>query len=80
MKFDDAVQIMKGAEALMRIGEYTLGSYDVLKLAASSGCSAYDAEFVVLAQEIGIPLVTMDTLILKKFPETAINLDVFVAV
>lgn len=52
-----------------------MGSLDVLRLADSTGCSAYDAEFIVLAQELGIHLVTMDSMILKTFPETAISLD-----
>lgn len=74
-KFEDAVQIMGEAEGLMTAGEYTVSSIDVLRLADSTGCSAYDAEFIVLAQELGIHLVTMDSMILKTFPETAISLD-----
>ena len=76
-KFEDAVQIMGEAEGLMMAGEYTVGSLDVLRLAASSDCSAYDAEFIVLAQELGIPLITMDSMILKTYPETAVSLDRF---
>ena len=60
---------------ILTAGEYTVGSLDVLRLADSTGCSAYDAEFIVLAQELGIHLVTMDSMILKTFPETAISLD-----
>ena len=76
-KFNDAVQIMGEAEGLMMAGEYAVGSLDVLRLAASKGCSAYDAEFIVLAQELGIPLVTMDSTILNTFPETAVRADRF---
>ena len=76
-KFEDAAQILKEAEDLMREGEYMLDSLDIVRLAASTNCSAYDAEFVVLAQEIDCPLVTMDRVILKKFPRIAVSLDVF---
>lgn len=76
-KFEDAAQIMREAETLMMEGEYMLDSIDVIRLAASTNCSAYDAEFVVLAQEIDCPLVTMDGVILKKFPRIAVGLDVF---
>lgn len=79
IKFNDAVQIVGEAEGFMMTREYTVGSLDVLRLASSTDCSAYDAEFVVLAQELGIPLVTLDTIILKAFPETAIRLDRFVS-
>jgi predicted nucleic acid-binding protein len=40
----------------------------VLRLAASSGCSAYDCEFVVAAQQLDAPLVTADHALLKAFP------------
>jgi predicted nucleic acid-binding protein len=72
--FRDAVQIMGEAEALMAAGEYTVGSLEVLRAASSTDCSVYDAEFVVLAQELVVPLVTMDKQILKDFPETAVHL------
>jgi predicted nucleic acid-binding protein len=76
-QFEDAVQIIIEAENLMRGGEYMMDSLDVLRLAASTDCSAYDAEFVVLAQETGCPLITLDSLILKKFPRIAVSLDIF---
>jgi len=79
LKFEDAVQIMGEAECLMIAGEYTVGSLDVLRLAASKDCSAYDAEFIGLGQELGVPLVTMDSIILDKFPETAVSLGRFVS-
>jgi predicted nucleic acid-binding protein len=40
-----------------------------------SGCSAYDCEFVALAQSLGIPLVTVDKHVLRQFPGVAIGLD-----
>ncbi len=79
IKFEDAVQIVGEAKFFMMTGEYAVGSIDVVRLATSMDCSAYDAEFVVVAQELGIPLVTMDTMILKTFPEIAVRLDRFVS-
>jgi len=37
-------------------------------LAASSGCSAYDCEFVAAAQQLDAPLVTADRALRKGFP------------
>jgi len=76
--FQDAAQIMGEAEALMEAFEYAVGSLDVLRVASSSDCSVYDAEFIVLAQELAVPLVTLDKKILETFPETAISLVRFV--
>lgn len=58
---------------------YAVESIDILRLAASTGCSFYDAEFIVLAQELNIPLLTMDSRILKTFPKTAVSLNLFVS-
>lgn len=40
----------------------------VLALAAQSGCSAYDAEFVAVAEELDVPLVTADRALARRFP------------
>ena len=74
-----AFRIMNEAESLMAGSEYAVVSGDVLSLAASSACSAYDAEFVVLARELGVPLVTSDKQLLEIFPETAVSPARFLA-
>ena len=57
--------------------EYTLVSADILNLAFTGGCSAYDAEFVALARDMGVPLVTADSSLLQKFPDTAVSPEHF---
>ena len=42
-----------------------------------SGCTAYDCEFVALADVHQVPLVTVDRRILKAFPKLAISLERF---
>ena len=54
-----------------------VASEQVLQLATSSGCSAYDCEFVAAAQQLGVPLVTEDRAILTAFPDLARSLDLF---
>jgi len=78
VNFETAVEIIGEAERLMEGGEYSVSSLDVLRLAAQVRCSAYDCEFVALARELNIPLVTTDKQILIDFPETAVSLDDFV--
>ena len=51
----------------------------VLAKAPDSGLSAYDAEFVVLAEELGVRLVTSDQQVLRTFPNVAISPEDFVA-
>ncbi len=73
----DALQLMHEAETLLHGNEFQVESTAVLSLAESSGLSAYDCEFVHLAQELGLPLVTSDKKVLQAFPQTAVSLDDF---
>ncbi len=74
----DAQQIMREATALMRDQEYEVTSNQVLELVNISTCSAYDCEFVALARDLNVSLVSVDQQILKNFPDTAISLETFV--
>lgn len=73
----NALLIMAEAEDLLADQEFSPTSTSVLTLVNDSHCSAYDCEFVALAKQIGIKLVTQDKKILREFPETAISLDLF---
>jgi len=57
--------------------EFAVSSRAVLNLVANSGCSAYDCEFVALAEEQRLLLLTVDRQILRDFPETAVSLQRF---
>lgn len=73
-----AIEIFEFAEKLLIENEYEINYVQVLSLSHSSGCSAYDCEFVNLARDFAIPLVTEDKRILKNFPETAISMSQFI--
>lgn len=72
-----ALRIMQEAESLMRGREYEVPSAQVLSSSAASGCVACDCEFVALAQELGIPLVTSDSQVLAAFPDATVSLREF---
>lgn len=72
---EKAMEFMNAAETLMQGEEYQVDSDRVIKLIDSSKCSAYDCEFIALAQHLGIPLVTSDKQILKEFPDTAVSIE-----
>jgi len=77
LSLEDAVSIMDEAMRLMAGREYMVNSLHVLELVEKSTCSAYDCEFVALAQELGVPLVTRDQQILRDFPREAVSLEAF---
>lgn len=77
LSIDEAIEVMDLACDLMEGGEYETDSTSVLRLAADSECSAYDCEFVALAQELRAPLVTADRRIRATFEAATIGLKDF---
>ena len=77
LSLDQALQLMDNAEILLQGREYMVSSVRVLSLVAGTRCSAYDGEFVALAQDLGLSLVTSDARLLAEFPATAIAMDMF---
>ncbi len=55
--------------------EHYLPSDRVFAVTEASRLSAYDAEFVVLAEVLGVPLVTEDQAILAAFPRIAMSIE-----
>jgi predicted nucleic acid-binding protein len=75
---ESAIEIANLAEAALAENEFSISASAVFQLVSQSGCSAYDCEFVALAREQKVPLVTGDRRILRDFPKLAIPLDEFV--
>jgi predicted nucleic acid-binding protein len=77
MSLEQAQAIMSGALELMGGREYEVSSYEVLRLASESTCSAYDSEFVATANDLKVPLITVDRQLLKAFPAVSVSLAAF---
>lgn len=50
----------------------------VLATALASGLSAYDAEFVAVARELGVRLLTHDAAVLRNCPDVAVAVTMLV--
>ena len=73
MTYERALEIMDEAEGLMfNKGNHLVDSTAVMQLVSQSTCSAYDCEFVALAQQLDVSLVTTDRRILREFPNVAV--------
>lgn len=72
LTLSEALDVVEKAHTLFADREYFVSSDHVLELAASSRCTAYDCEYVALAQQFGVPLVTFDEAIVQNFPAVAI--------
>ena len=71
MTLPQAIAWQAAAEELMLDRDYPVESDRVLTLAQASGCSAYDCEFVALAESLGVALITLDQRLLSAFPRVA---------
>jgi len=72
-----AQSIMNGALELLRGREYEVLSYEVLRLATETNCSADDCEFIAVANDLNVPLVTVDKLLIREFPTVTLSLRAF---
>ncbi len=74
LSFDQACMLQSEAQSLLAGSEFEVDSLAVLQLVRDSDCSAYDCEFVALANKLNAPLVTVDKKLLKAFPARAVPL------
>lgn len=74
---NDAQSIYASAEDMLRGREYAVTGRAALDLAFSSNMSAYDCEYVALADEFSCKLVSGDRKLVKAFPKRAILLADF---
>lgn len=70
-----AMGALAAAQDVIGDAEFEVPAEKVLEVATSSGCTGYDSEFVVLAQDLSVQLITLDKQVLGSFPDTAVSLD-----
>lgn len=68
---DEAVKAYRRGLNLVEFPEDSSDPVDVFNICASSGLTSYDAEFVAIALERNIKLVSLDSAILKAHPDIA---------
>lgn len=72
LSLDAALERFAGAAEILGASEYEVSFEQVLRLASTSGCSAYDCQYVLIARALRVPLVTSDKRILTAFPTVAV--------
>jgi predicted nucleic acid-binding protein len=75
LTLEGAVDINRRAEALLGDNEFDVSALAVLRLAKESGCSAYDCEYIALAEHLDVMLVSADKKLCKAFPARAVGLS-----
>ena len=79
IQFATAAEAMAKAERLLFNHEYSVRSAAVLGCIARSSRSAYDCEFVGLAEDFGMRLLKTDEAVVREFPQVAIHLRDYVS-
>ncbi|HEY5824571.1 MAG TPA: type II toxin-antitoxin system VapC family toxin [Cyclobacteriaceae bacterium] len=75
--FEGVIEALDKAEELMSGYEEEVSSKDVFAMVRSSKCSSYDCEFIAMANNLRLPLITYDKLILQEYPDIALTPEVY---
>ena len=70
---EDVSPILLDALGLMEDASYEVQAERVLAVARRTGCSAYDSQYIALAEDLGLKLYTCDRKVLKNCPELAVE-------
>lgn len=73
LRMDEAAAAWAQAEVLIAHGTAEPETGRVLDVALTHGLSAYDAEYVALAEMLGVRLVTDDRRVLQACPDVAVS-------
>ena len=76
---DEAARAWRRAFSMVEVSVLRPDPIAILNMAEQSNCSTYDLEYVWLARELDLPLVTADTELLKAYPAIAVSLENFAA-
>ncbi|MDL2719108.1 MAG: type II toxin-antitoxin system VapC family toxin [Acidobacteriota bacterium] len=74
-----AVDAFERADRLVTDADLQDATEACLRLAAEGRTSAYDAEFVFVAERLGKPLVSADRKLARAFPDRVVSPEEFVA-
>ena len=74
MSLSRALATFSIADEMMRDGERQVSAEAILRLVDQCSCSAYDCEFIALAQQLKTKLVTQDKKLLRDFPDVTVNI------
>lgn len=79
MKLSLALAAFGAAEGLVEDVDVESFTEACLQIATRGAVSAYDAEFVLVAEQMGLTLVTGDRRLVRAFPDSAVFIDEFAA-
>lgn len=79
MELETALEAFSAAAELVEELEVEPSAEESLRLTQQVSISAYDAEFVLVAERLGLPLVTADRRLAQRLPGRVVSLAGFAA-
>lgn len=70
--------VAQEAESLMLGNQYLIPAAAIFTCTEKHDCTAYAAEYAALAEEMSVPLVTLDKGYMRQFPLVALGADQFI--
>lgn len=74
LTLNQSFEIMQEAQKILKGNEYSVDSISLLEKINECKLSAYDLEFVTLAESLKVKLITLDKKIVNEFPKTVVSL------
>lgn len=74
----DAILTMKKGQDFIKNKEHSVSTEKIFDYITKSTLSSYDCEFVSLAKDLNVSLITSDKKIISSFPDIAISLSTYV--
>lgn len=74
LTLNQSFEIMQEAQKILKGNEFSVDSIAVLERVNKCKLSAYDLEFVTLAESLKVKLITLDKKIVNEFPRAAVSL------
>jgi predicted nucleic acid-binding protein len=73
----EALIAFSAAEGLVTDAGIEIPTAECLEIASTGKISAYDAEFVLIAERLEVPLVTADARLVRAFPKRVVAAEEF---
>ena len=74
---DAALRAYRRGLTMVEVSVLVSDPIAVLRMVEQTGCSTYDAEYVWLAMDLGLDLITADRDVVRLFPDVAVDIAEF---
>jgi predicted nucleic acid-binding protein len=78
LALEQCLELLKSANRFITVAQYEVDMEASLAVAAKYGITGYDAQYVALAQNLAVPLITEDRKLRQAVPGVGISMQEFI--